>query len=78
MLLAAVAAALLAAPAAAKTVRSGVHHPKAKIVRAYVQQGPIAGSRFYTPANRGVIQANRGIPASNDRRHYDDIFVLDP
>jgi hypothetical protein len=71
MLIAVAAIALLALPAVASTPRARVHHSKAKIVETYVQQGPVAGARFYVPANRGVA-------AVNAFQHYDDIFVLDP
>jgi hypothetical protein len=71
MLVTVAAIALLALPAAARTPHARVHHPKAKIVQTYVQQGPVAGARFYVPANRGVA-------AVNAFQHYDDIFVLDP
>lgn len=78
MLVGIVAAALLAAPAAAKTQYSGGQYSKWKIARAYVRQGPIAGPRFYVPASRSAVPANRGVGATNAFQHYDDIFVLDP
>ena len=71
MLVAVAAVALLAAPAAARTAHSDVHHAKSKLARTYVQYRPIAGTQVYIPANRGVA-------ATNAFQHYDDIFVLDP
>jgi len=71
MLIAGAAVALLAAPAAARTAHAAGHHPKAKIARTYLQHRGVAGPQFYIPQNRGV-------PAVNAFRHYDDIFVLDP
>ena len=71
MLIAVAAAALLAAPAVAKSPHAAGHHPKAKIARTYVQHRPVAGAQFHVPANLRT-------PAANAFQHYDDIFVLDP
>ena len=71
VLIAVAAAALLAAPAAARSPHAAGHHPKGKIARTYVQHRPLAGTHFYLPANRRI-------PAANAFQHYDDIFVLDP
>ena len=71
MLIAVAAAALLAAPAVAKSPHAAGHHPKAKIARTYLQHRVVAGPQFYFPENRRV-------PAVNAFQHYDDIFVLDP
>ena len=71
MLLGVAVVALLAASATARTQHSGVRSAKAKIARNYVRQGPVAGTRFHVPANRGVS-------ATNAFRRFDDIFVLDP
>ena len=71
MLIAVAAAALLAAPAAARSPHAAGHDPTAKIARTHVQHRALAGTHFHRPANRGI-------PAANAFQHYDDIFVLDP
>lgn len=71
VLIAVAAAALLAAPAAARSPHAAGHHPKTKIARTYVQHRPVAGTQFHLPANLRI-------PAANAFQHYDDIFVLDP
>jgi hypothetical protein len=68
VLIAVAAAALLAAPAAARSPHAAGHHPKTKIARTYVQHRPVAGTQFRRPANLRI-------PAANAFQH---IFVLDP
>ena len=68
VLIAVAAAALLAAPAVAKSPHAAGHDPTEKIARTHVQHRALAGTHFHLPANRGI-------PAANAFQH---IFVLDP
>jgi hypothetical protein len=71
-LFAVTAAAVLAAPASAKSLHAGHHHPKVNTARTHGFHSVVAPStQFYVPANRDLANMNAF-------KHYDDIFVLDP